>query len=123
MKFGPVRLQAKHALLVAVAVLGTIPYGVPAVWSAALGGGIQIVNLWAMERGVGALLGTPDRAPDSFARVLLGVRMLALLASVGAMLWLLPILPLAFLVGLSALVPAGLWHGLETARLPREGLE
>ena len=47
----------------------------------------------------------------------------ALLASAGAILWLLPILPLAFLVGLSALVPAVLWHGLETARLPREGLE
>ena len=123
MKFGPAGLKAKHGLLVAVAVRGVIPYGVPAVWSTALGGGIQIVNLWAMERGVGALLGTSERSPDPFARVLLGVRMLALLACVGAILWLLPILPLAFVVGLSALVPAVLWHGLETSRLPRAGLE
>ena len=119
MKFASLSLKAKHGLLVAVAVLGAIPYGVPAVWSAALGGGIQIVNLWAMEKGVGALLGAPDRAPDPFARVLIGMRMLALLACVAAILWFLPVRPLGFVVGLSALVPAVLWHGLETARLAR----
>lgn len=123
MTLWPLGIKQKNGLLVALAVLGAIPYGVRAVWSTALGGGIQIVNLWAMERGVAALLGSSDQPPEPFARVLVGVRTVGLLACVGLILWLMPIRTLAFVVGLSALVPAVLWHGLETARLPREGLE
>ncbi len=123
MTLRPRTLQQKTWLLLAVALLGAIPYGMPAVWSTALGGGIQIVNLWAMERGVGLMLGSPEGRPDPFARVLLGLRLFALLAVVGLILWWVPVHLIGFVVGVSVLVPAVLWHGLAPARVVPEGLE
>ncbi|MFQ5697061.1 MAG: hypothetical protein ACE5IL_02110 [Myxococcota bacterium] len=106
-------LQRKNALLAALAVLGSIPYGVPAVASVALGGGIQIVNLRVLERSVRMWVLSGEARSSVPAQVFMIARFLLLLAAVGAALALLPVRPLWLLLGLGTLVPAALWHGLD----------
>jgi hypothetical protein len=49
-------LHAKYLIVLALAIAGAIPYGCHAVWSLALGGGIQLLNLDLLSRSVRAVL-------------------------------------------------------------------
>lgn len=116
MKRRSASLHAKHLLVLALAIAGAIPYGFHAVWSLAAGGGIQVLNLTVLERSVRALLGAGAVAPA--AQMLLALRLLLLFAAVSFVLFRTDVQPLAFLIGLLAVVPALIWHGL-TAPAPR----
>ncbi len=105
-------LHARHVVCSVLALLCSMPYGWRAVFSLAVGGGIQIVNLVALERSVASLVALASASRGGAGQVLLATRYLALVAAVGVALWKLPIDPLFFAVGLSALVPAVIWHGL-----------
>lgn len=107
-------LHVRHAVCLALALLLAMSYGWRAVFSLAIGGGIQIVNLVGLERSVRSLLSLASARRGRAVQVLLAARFLVLIAAVGLALWKLPIDPLAFAVGLSALVPAVIWHGLAT---------
>lgn len=106
-------LQAKHALLLAVAIAGAIPYGCHAVLSLALAGGIQVVNLAVLEGSVRLVIG--GRAPRPAAQLVLFLRLLLLCAAVFAALGYLGAAPAPFVVGLLVIVPAALWHGASRA--------
>ena len=103
-------LQAKHAALLALAIAGAIPYGTHAVWSLALAGGIQVLNLAVLERSVRLAVTEHGSAPA--ARVVLMLRLLILFAAVFLALRPLRADPIPFFVGLCLVVPATLWHGL-----------
>jgi len=119
---GPLRsIHAKNGCVLALALLLVMPYGVPAVCSAAAGGAIQIVNLRGIERYVAWLVGAAPRASTGLAQVVLGLRFVAVLAAAGAALVLLGLEPVPFAVGLSTLVPAVIWHGLTTPPQPVDG--
>jgi hypothetical protein len=115
-------VHAKNGLILALALLGSIPYGVPAATSVLAGGVIQIVNLRGLERVVGWLSGVAPREPNALVQVVFGFRFLALFVSVGVVLWTLPVEPIPFTVGLSTAVPAVLWHGVgQRAGVGRDG--
>jgi hypothetical protein len=115
-------IHAKNALILALALLGAMPYGVPAVWSVALGGGIQVVNLKGLERAVAWLVSLAPRRPSALLQLVLAARFVAVLAAAGVALWMLPVEPIAFAAGLSTVVPAVIWHGLATSPArPEEG--
>ena len=106
-------LQAKHTLLLAVAIAGAIPYGWHAVWSLALAGGIQVVNLAVLEGSVRLVIGGKVARPA--AQLALFLRLLLLCAAVYVLLGHSGVAPLPFTVGLLAVVPAALWHGASRA--------
>ena len=113
-------LAARHALLLALAIIAGIPYGWRAVGSLALGGGVQIVNLRALERSVAAMLGLAASGRRGAVTALLQLRLLLFLAAVGVILVATPVAPLAFVLGLLTAVPAVVWHGIASARAGRE---
>lgn len=129
----PPTLPGKHFAVLVVALLASFPYGWRASASLLLGGGIQVVNLKALERSVASLLGLaavksrgPDTEPASRglrlgAALLLQLRWGILMGVVAAILLTLPVEPIALLVGLSTAAAAALWHGFHVARpaLPR----
>lgn len=106
-------LHAKYLIVLALAIAGAIPYGCDAAWSAAAGGGIQLLNLSVLERGVRAAFstGAADQA-TAIAQVMLVLRTVLFFTAVIYVLAATPVLPLAFLAGLLAIVPAAIWHGL-----------
>jgi hypothetical protein len=106
-------LQAKHALLLAVAIAGAIPYGWLAVWSLALAGGIQVVNLAVLEGSVRLVIG--GRVARSATQVVLFLRLLLLGAAVLVALGHSGAAPAPFVIGLLVIVPATLWHGASRA--------
>jgi hypothetical protein len=108
-------LAAKNASVLALALLGSIPYGWRAAASVAVGGGVQAVNLAGLERSVRLLARLAVEGRGGPAQILLASRFLILVGSVGLVLYALPVEPLAFAIGLSTAVPAVLWHGLATA--------
>jgi hypothetical protein len=112
----PATVQSRNARIFLLTVIGAIPFGWRAVASVSLGGGIQMVNLRALERSVGGMLSLAQQGRGSGLHALLGFRQLLLLGMVGAVLVTKPVQPLAFAVGLSTVVPAVIWHGLVTAR-------
>jgi hypothetical protein len=105
-------LQARHGLLLLLAIAGAIPYGCDAVWSLAVGGGIQILNLAVLERSVRAVL---TGQGGGVASLFLFARFLLVLLAVGLVLTRGGVAPVPFLLGLSALVPAAIWFGLDEA--------
>jgi hypothetical protein len=107
-------LQAKHACLLALAITGAIPYGCHAVWSLALAGGIQVVNLAVTERSVRLVFAEPVSAVA--ARLVFLLRFFAVLAAIFIAVGRVGAQPIPFVVGLSLIVPAALWHGLSRAR-------
>ncbi len=109
-------VHRKNAAVLALAVVGAIPYGWAAVLSVALGGGIQVFNLHALDRTVSGLRDIARSGTSVGFRVLLVFRFLLVVAAVGFALLRLPVEPLAFVVGLGTVIPAVIWHGLETAR-------
>jgi hypothetical protein len=113
-------VHAKNGLILALALMGAMPYGVPAVWSVAVGGGIQVVNLRGLERAVAWLVHVGPERPTAFLQLVLAARFAAVVAAAGVVLWTLPVEPIAFAVGLSTVVPAVIWHGLATAPAERE---
>jgi len=106
-------LQAKHALLLVLAIAGVIPYGCHAVLSLALAGGIQVVNLAVLEGSVRLLIG--GGAPRPATQLVLFLRLLLLGAAVFAALGHLGVAPAPFVAGLLVVVPAALWHGVSRA--------
>ena len=114
MRLRSASLQAKHALVLALAIAGAIPYGCHAVWSLALAGGIQVVNLAVTERSVRLVLAA---RPAAFAaQALFLLRMLLVLAATFLAIRGAGAGPVPFALGLLAIVPAALWHGLAKAR-------
>lgn len=105
-------LQARHALLLLLAIAGAIPYGCHAVLSLALGGGIQVVNLAVLERSVRPVLAGEA---GGLVTALLFARLLFVLLAVGFVLTRDEVAHLPFVFGLCALVPAAAWYGLDKA--------
>lgn len=109
--------QRKLAVVLALALSGSIPYGWAALWSCALGGGIQVLSLYTLERNL-QILGAPAVSAGGL-RLLLAFRFLLAVALVGLALTLLGVDPIPFAVGLGTVIPAVLWHGLDVARRQR----
>ena len=108
-------LHAKNALLFALALLASLPFGAPIVLGVALGGALQLVNLRLLERSVAHRLGLAS--PGQVAvQVLIALRFVALMAACATILIVLRVDPLAFVAGFSVSVPALIWHGLASAR-------
>jgi hypothetical protein len=107
-------LHAKYLIVLALAIAGAIPYGCDAIWSAALGGGIQVLNLTVLERSVRTVLSAERGAGSGpqVAQLALVLRTALFFTAVIYVLAVAPVQPLAFLAGLFAIVPAALWHGL-----------
>ena len=93
-------------------------FGTSALASAALGSGMQAVNLFWLERSVRGWL-QQAAAGQSGMGQLAAVRLLALLGGVTVVLFWLPVDVIAFTVGISSAVPAVLWHGWVGARSER----
>ena len=105
-------LQARHALVLLLAIAAAIPYGCHAVLSLAVGGGIQVLNLAVLERSVRvALVGQAGALATFFFLA----RFLLLLGAVGLLLTRGGVAPLPFVAGLLLLVPAAIWFGLDRA--------
>ncbi len=111
-----VSLHTKNAVILAVFLGAAAPFGWSALASVSIGGGIQVVNLRGLERSVGGMLSRAGGRASSGLQVMLALRLLLLLGLVGVVLVTLPVHPIAFVVGLSSVVPAVLWHGLVSAR-------
>ena len=107
-------IHAKHALLVSLALLGSIPYGWAALLGVGLGGGIQVASLWALDRTTAHLRNLPSSVGGM--RSLLAFRFALVVGVVAFVLFRLPVEAVSFAVGLGLVVPAALWHGLEVAR-------
>ncbi len=107
-------LQAKHALLLGLAFCASIPYGMHAAASLLVGGGIQILNLRALERSVRLITGRQIAGPVGLALAM--ARFVLLVLLVFLLLWVSSLHRLALGIGLLLVVPAALWHGLDTAQ-------
>ncbi len=110
-------IHAVHALLVAVAIAGAIPYGWHTAGSLALGGVIQVLNLRLLERSVRLMIGTSVEAGTRAGLVVHGAAALRLLLFFAVIAWVLTqtrVEPLAFGTGLLLVLPALSWHALRT---------
>jgi hypothetical protein len=76
------------------------------------GGGIQALNLKALERSVRRVLGLKGTKPGGAGVVAVVVRTALLFAVVFWVLAATPVHAPAFAVGLLLAVPASIWHGL-----------
>ena len=112
-------VHTKNGICLAAALAIAAPFGAPALASAALGGAIQLVNLWLLHRSVGRVLNIGSGAVPRGLQAVLVLRLVGLLGLVAVLLLLLPLAPIWFTVGLSIAVPASLWHGLAHARALR----
>ena len=112
MKLRSASLQARHGLILLLAITGAIPYGCHAVLSLAVGGGIQVLNLAVLQRSVSVVL---VGQAGGLARAFLFSRLLLVLSAVGLLLSRGVVAPVPFAIGLSTLVPAAIWFGLDTA--------
>jgi len=106
-------VHAKNAICVAIALVLAAPFGTLACSSAALGGLIQLANLWLMHRSVGRML---EGSASGGLQAVLMLRLMGLLGLVGAVLLTVPVEPVWFCIGLSTAVPASLWHGFVSLR-------
>src|SRR5262249_33869948 len=109
--------HARHGLLVALAFCGALPYGMHAAGSLLAGGGIQALNLKALERSVRLVLGLQGARPGAGGAVTLVARSLLCFAGVFWVLVALPVHVPGFAAGLLLVVPASIWHGFSA----REG--
>lgn len=112
-------LHAIHGALFAVALAGAIPYGWSATASLALGGGIQVLNLRALERSVRLMLASTVESGSRArlaAHAASGLRLLLLLALLSWVLIATPVLPLPFGIGLLLVVPALGLYGFSASR-------
>ena len=112
-------LHAIHAALLVVALAGSIPYGWSATASLALGGGIQVLNLRALERSVRLMLASTVESGSRArlaAHAVSGLRLLLLLALLSWVLIATPVRPLAFGIGLLLAVPALGLYGFRVSR-------
>jgi hypothetical protein len=116
---GPASIHGKNAIVLALALLGSIPYGIAAVGSVALGGGIQVLNLLALDRTLWSLRGLAGSGSGTGLRALLGLRFVLVVGLAGWVIIALPVEPAPFAFGLGTLIPAALWHGLDSARRER----
>ncbi len=113
---GTSSVHRKNALVLALVLAGSLPFGAQASVSVALGGALQALNLVLLERSVAYLLGLAGGGQSGGVQALIALRFVALMAVCATILIALPVDPLAFTVGFSVMVPAVLWHGLASAR-------
>ena len=113
MRLRSASLQAVHAGLLALALAGAIPYGWHAVWSLALAGGIQVLNLAVLERSVRLVVAEHGSAPAG--RMFFMLRLLLVMGAVLLALGPLEVARGPFVVGLLLVIPAVFWHGLSRA--------
>jgi len=106
-------LQAVHAGLLALALAGAIPYGWHAVWSLALAGGIQVLNLAVLERSVRLVVAEHGSAPT--ARMFFMLRLVFVMGAVLLALGPLGVARVPFVIGLLLVIPAVFWHGFARA--------
>jgi hypothetical protein len=112
-------LHAIHLGLLAVALAGSILYGWSAVASLALGGGIQALNLRALERSVRLMVASTVESGSRAklaAHAASGLRLLLLLALLTWVMVATPVAPLPFSIGLLLVVPALAWFGFNQVR-------
>ncbi|MCE2390307.1 MAG: ATP synthase subunit I [Proteobacteria bacterium] len=112
-------LHAKHALLVGLAFGGAIAYGLHAAASLLAGGGIQVLNLKVLERGVRRLVGPAGPASGALGVGLNSLRFVLFIGLVLGVAMQTPVRHGAFAVGLLLVVPALIWQGVEEARRAR----
>ena len=113
MRIRSASLQAVHAGLLALALAGAIPYGWHAVWSLALAGGIQVLNLGVLERSVRLVVAEHGSAP--IARMFFMLRLVLVMGAVLLALGPLGVARVPFVAGLLLVIPAVFWHGLGRA--------
>lgn len=109
-------LHAKNGLVLTLALVGSIAYGCHAAASLACGGGIQIVNLIALDGSLKTILPRAAHGAAGALRPLLLLRFAIVAAAVGVALAALPLDVVPFVIGLSTVVPAALWHGLQARK-------
>ena len=107
-------LSRRHLCVLALLVLGSLPFGQPAFSGVALGGLLSLINLRLLERSVANMLGAPGGPNGLAMRLFLHMRLLLLFGLVVFVLVRvkLPLIP--FTIGLSSAVPSVLWHGWQT---------
>ena len=115
MRAGLGSLQAKHGIVIALALVASMGLGARFAFSVALGGGMQIINLWWLERSVRAWVARAQTGETRGVSRAAGLRLMLLLATVGVVLLWGPVEPVPFTIGLSTAVPTVIWHGLVTA--------
>jgi hypothetical protein len=117
MRARPTTLAARNAVVFALALVGSMPYGCLAAASLACGAGIQIMSVFGLERSVRQLTAAAALGEHPAVRPLLFLRFAAVAALLALALATLPLEIGPFLVGLSTVIPAALWHGF--AAIPR----
>jgi hypothetical protein len=116
MRARPASLAAKNAVVFALALAGSMPYGCLAAASLACGAGIQIMSVFGLERSVRHLAAAAALGGQPAVRPLLFLRFAAVAALLALALATLPLQLGPFVVGLSTVIPAALWHGIEAAQ-------
>jgi hypothetical protein len=105
-------LHRRNALVAAVLLAASLPFGPAVVAGVALGCAVQAVNLLLLERSVSLMLGLAGAGQGGGVQALVALRFVALMGVCAGILIALPLPPVAFAAGFSSAVPAVLWHGL-----------
>ena len=108
-------LHRKNALVAALLLAASLPFGAAVVAGVALGCAVQVVNLRLLERSVSLLLGLAGSGQGAGVQALVALRFVAVMAVCAAILLALPVHPAGFAAGFSSTVPAVLWYGLAGA--------
>ena len=113
-------IHAKNAIsLIAIASLCAI-FGREYLLSALVGGLVQVVNLYFLERATSWMLGLVELGGSGVARALLALRFSLLLLFCALLLILLPVEPIGFAIGFSTILPASVWYALSPDRSEAE---
>ncbi len=115
MKVGLDSLRNQHLVVLGATLAISLVWGLDFAASVVLGGGMQAINLWWLERTVRSWATRARQREVGALSQGAALRLVFLLGSVGAVFLLVPIHPIGLTVGLSTAVPTVLWHGLTTA--------
>lgn len=107
-------LHTKNAicLVVLLAICGASAIGRDYMLSALVGGFVQVVNLYFLERATSWMLGLVEVGGSGVLKALLGLRFVFFLMLCAALLIFLPVEPVGFAIGFSSILPAAIWYGL-----------
>ena len=109
-------IHTKNAVCLFILISVSAAVGREYLLSALVGGFVQIVNLYFLERATAWMLGLVDLGGSGVVKALLSLRFVFLLLVCALLLVLLPVEPLGFAIGFSSVVPAALWYGLSASR-------
>jgi len=115
MKAGLDSLRTQHTIVLGITLCVSIVWGTDFAASVVLGGGMQAINLWWLERTVRSWAARAGQQQLGGLSQGAALRLVFLMASVGAVFLYIPIHPIGLTLGLSTAVPTVLWHGLTTA--------